>query len=96
MRSSTALNTSREQIRAIVLAHHTTNARVFGSVIQDEDTESSDLDLLVEPTPANSLIDIGAIQLELKALLGINVDVVTLNASSDSFLDQIVNESIPV
>ena len=77
MRPSTALNTYREQIRAIVLAHHATNARVFGSVIRDEDTETSDLDLLVEPTPATSLMDIGAIRLELKALLGINVDVVT-------------------
>ena len=96
MRPSTALNTYREQIRAIVLAHHATNARVFGSVIRDEDTETSDLDLLVEPTPATSLMDIGAIRHELKALLGINVDVVTPNALPDSFRDQIVNESIPV
>ncbi len=96
MRPSTALNTYREQIRAIILAHHTTNARVFGSVIRNEDTETSDLDLLVEPTSATSLMDIGAIRFELKALLGINVDVVTPNALPDSFRDQIVNESIPV
>jgi hypothetical protein len=96
MRPSTALNTYRDQIRAIVLAHHTTNARVFGSVIRDEDTETSDLDLLVEPTPATSLMDIGAIRLELKALLGVNVDVVTPNALPDSFRDQVVSESIPV
>jgi len=41
-------------------------------------------------------MDIGAIRFELKALLGINVDVVTPNALPDSFRDQIVNESIPV
>ena len=96
MRPSTALNIYSEQIRASVLAHHTTNARVFGSVMRDEDTETSDLDLLVEPTPATSLMDIGAIRLELKALLGINVDVVTPNALPDSFRDQIVNESVPL
>ena len=96
MRPSTALNTYREQIRAIILAHNTTNARVFGSVIRNEDTETSDLDLLVEPTSATSLMDIGATRFELKALLGINVDVVTPNALPDSFRDQIVNESIPV
>ncbi len=96
MRPSTALNTYRDQIRAIVLAHHTTNARVFGSVIRDEDTETSDLDLLVEPTPATSLMGIGAIRLELKALLGVNVDVVTPNAFPDSFRDQVISESIPV
>jgi predicted nucleotidyltransferase len=96
MRPSIALNTYREQIRTIVLAHHTTNARVFGSVIRDEDTETSDLDLLVEPTPATSLMDIGAIRLELKNLLGITVDVVTPNALPDSFRDQVLNESIPL
>jgi len=96
MRPSTVLNTYRDQIRAIVLAHHAVNARVFGSVIRDEDTETSDLDLLVEPTPATSLMDIGAIRLELKTLLGVNVDVVTPNALPDSFRDQVVNESIPV
>ena len=96
MRPSIALNTYREQIRTIVLAHHTTNARVFGSVIRNEDTETSDLDLLVEPTPATSLMDIGAIRLELKNLLGITVDVVTPNALPDSFRDQVLNESIPL
>jgi len=96
MRPFIAFNTYREQIRAIILAHHTTNARVFGSVIRNEDTETSDLDLLVELTSATSLMDIGAIRFQLKALLGINVDVVTPNALPDSFRDQIVNESMPV
>lgn len=96
MRPSTALHTYRDQIKTIVLAHNAVNTRVFGSVIRDEDTEASDLDLLVEPTPATSLMDIGAIRLELKALLGVNVDVVTPNALPDSFRDQIISESIPI
>ncbi|MCX7085363.1 MAG: nucleotidyltransferase [Methylococcales bacterium] len=77
---SIALNTYREQIKAIVLAHHTTNARVFGSVIHNKVTKTSDLYLLVDSTPNISLMDMGAISLELKNLLGINVDVVTPNA----------------
>jgi predicted nucleotidyltransferase len=96
MRPSIALNAYRDQIRTIVLAHHAANARVFGSVIRNEDTENSDLDLLIEPTSATSLMDIGAIRLELKALLGVNVDVVTPNSLPDSFRDQVVNESVPV
>ncbi len=96
MRPSTALETYRYQIRAIVTAHHATNARVFGSVIRDEDTDSSDLDLLIEPTPQTSLMDIGAIRLELKTLLGVNVDVVTPNALPDSFRNKILSESIIV
>ena len=96
MRSSIALDTYRDQIRAIVTAHHATNARVFGSVIYGEDTDSSDLDVLIEPTAATSLMDIGAIRLELKTLLGVNVDVVTPNALPDSFRNQILSESIPI
>jgi len=96
MRPSVALQTYREQIRAIVLAHRASNVRVFGSVIRGEDTDDSDLDLLVEPTPETSLMDIGAIRHELKSLLGVNVDVLTPNALPDSFREKVLTESVPV
>ena len=51
MRPSTALHTHRDAIRAIALSHRVTNVRVFGSVVHGHDTEGSDLDILVEPTP---------------------------------------------
>lgn len=50
MRPSEALHLHREEIRFIVEQHHARNARVFGSVLSGEDTESSDLDLLVDTT----------------------------------------------
>jgi len=96
MRPSVALQTYREQIKIIVLAHRASNVRVFGSVIRGEDTDDSDLDLLVEPTPETSLMDIGAIRHELKSLLGVNVDVLTPNALPDSFREKVLNESVPV
>ena len=96
MRPSTALRTYREQIRSIVLAHRATNVRVFGSVARGEDTDASDLDLLIDPTPETSLMDIGAIRLELKTLLGINVDVLTPKALPDTFREQVLQESIHV
>jgi predicted nucleotidyltransferase len=67
---------------------------VFGSVISVEDTDSSDLDILIEPTEKTSLMDIGAIRHELKILLG--VDVVTPNALPESFRKQVLNEAIIV
>jgi predicted nucleotidyltransferase len=96
MLPSDALQTYREQIRHVVLAHRASNARVFGSVIRGEDTEASDLDLLIDPTPETSLMDIGAIRLELKTLLGVKVDVLTPNALPDSYREQVLRESIPV
>ena len=96
MRPSKALQTHREQIRSVVLAHRATNVRVFGSVVRGEDTDTSDLDLLIDPTPETSLMDIGAIRFELKTLLGINVDILTPNSLPDTFREQILRESIPV
>lgn len=96
MRPSQALNIHREQIRSIVMAHRATNVRVFGSVIRNEDTDSSDLDLLIDPTPETSLMDIGAIRFELKKLLGINVDILTPNSLPDTFRERVLQESIPV
>ena len=96
MRPSTALNAHRAEIIAIVIAHNASNARVFGSVIREEDTDASDLDLIIDPTPETSLLDIGAIRFELKKLLGINVDIVTPNALPDHFRDKVLRESVPV
>lgn len=96
MKPSVALKTHRDAIRHIVATHHATNPRVFGSVVHGEDTESSDLDLLIDPTPDTSLFDIGAIRHELLQLLGIRVDVVTPKSLPKSFRAEVVAEAVPV
>lgn len=93
MRPSIALQTHREAIREIALRHRVLNVRVFGSVLHGNDTEDSDLDLLVEPTSETTLMDIGAIQHELKKLLGITVDVLTPMALPDSFKERVLAEA---
>ena len=93
MKPSTVFEANRTLIREIVLAHNALNPRVFGSVMKGCDTESSDLDLLIEPTPDTTLFDIGAIRHELIKLLGVKVDVVTPNALPDSFRSQILAEA---
>ncbi len=50
MRPSQSLEIRRDHIRQIALNHRVKNVRVFGSVLHGNDTENSDLDLLVEPT----------------------------------------------
>lgn len=96
MRPSEALYSHREAIRRVVEQHHAWNARVFGSVLHGEDTEDSDLDLLVDPTPETTLMDIGSIRLELRKLLGIKVDVLTPKALPDRFRDRVLAEAVPV
>lgn len=93
MKPSEVLNSHREAIRQIVESHHARNARVFGSVIHGDDTDGSDLDLLVDPTPETSLLDIAKIQNRLQKLLGISVDVLTPKALPESFRDRVLAEA---
>jgi uncharacterized protein len=96
MRPSVALQTHRDAIREIALRHRVKNVRVFGSVLHGDDTEDSDLDLLVDPTQETTLMDIAKIQVEVARLLNITVDVLTPRALPDKFRDQVIKEAQPV
>jgi uncharacterized protein len=96
MRPSQALALHRARIRQIALSHRVQDIRVFGSALLGKDVEGSDLDLLVEPTHETTLFDIGAIRLELKQLLGIEIDVLTPNALPDKFRARVLKEAQPV
>ena len=93
MLPSVALQTHREAIRRIALSHRVTNVRVFGSVVHGDDKEGSDLDLLVDPTDETTMMDIAAIQYQLKELLGIPVDVLTPRALPDHFRASVLSEA---
>ncbi|MFT4196530.1 MAG: nucleotidyltransferase family protein [Pseudoxanthomonas sp.] len=69
---------------------------MFGSVLHGEDTEDSDLDLLVDPIEGTSLFDLGGIVYELRQLLGVRVDLFTPRALPPSFRDEVIAEASPV
>lgn len=96
MRPSKLLEQNREQIKQIILKHNVLNPRVFGSVLNGSDTELSDLDILVDPTPTTSLFDIGAIRFELKEMLHVEIDVLTPNALPDSFRTLVLAQAKPI
>jgi hypothetical protein len=56
MKPSTALQLHRAAVRVVVESHRAGNVRVFGSVLRRCDTDQSDLDLLVDPTPDMTLL----------------------------------------
>lgn len=95
-RPSEVLRQNRDLIRSVALLHRTENLRVFGSVLRGEDTETSDLDLLVDPLPGATLLDLGAIQIELEESLGISVDVLTPGDLPKKFRNQVLSEAVPV
>lgn len=71
------LDEHRDEILEIASRHGARNVRLFGSVARGDDDEHRDIDLLVDLDASRSLLDHAALLLELRALLGDDVDVVT-------------------
>lgn len=94
MKPSELLQQYRDQVRQIALRHGMRSVSVFGSVLTGTDTEDSDLDLLVEPTPMTSSFDIGGVQFEVSELLGIPVDVLTPDALPMAFRSRVMAEAV--
>lgn len=96
MKPSIALNQYRATIRSVVTSHRAANPRVFGSVLHGDDTEQSDLDILIDPNADTTLMDVANIQLDLERLLGVSVDVLTPKALPIKFRGIVLAEAVPV
>jgi predicted nucleotidyltransferase/DNA-binding XRE family transcriptional regulator len=69
----------RQHRRRLVEAaerHGVTHLRVFGSVARGQETEHSDLDLLVDLSPGMGLLDLGRARQALEEIVGAAVDLV--------------------
>ena len=71
------LKEKRQAIMALADKHGAHSVRVFGSVARGDSGLESDVDLLVKMEEGRSLLDLSAMTLDLKELLGVNVDVVS-------------------
>lgn len=71
------LKENSEAIKAIAARHKAFNVAVFGSVARGEDTEASDIDLLVDFPPGASLVDEFRLENELREFLKVSVDLVS-------------------
>lgn len=86
----------RETIRQLVLEAGMANPRVFGSVLHGDDEEGSDLDLLVDPAPRTSLLDLAGLQIEIEARMGVKVDLLTPKCLPQKFRQRVLDEALPV
>jgi predicted nucleotidyltransferase len=96
MRPSVALELHREEIRRIVESNRGLNPRVFGSAMRGEDTEDSDLDILIDAAPRFTLFDMARIALEIENLINKQVDVRTPGDLPPKFRPNVVAEAIPI
>jgi predicted nucleotidyltransferase len=96
MRPSELLPLHREKIRQLVHEAGMANPRIFGSVLHGEDQEDSDLDLLVDPAPRTSLMDMAGLQIEIEAQTGFKVDLLTPKCLPLKFRQKVLDEARPV
>src|SRR5271155_1496765 len=96
MKPSLALDAYREEIRRIVAANRGLNPRVFGSVLHRDDTEGSDLDLLIDAAEGMTLFDKAAIEADIERLTHTKVDVKTPEDLSMKFRSKVIAEARPV
>jgi len=90
------LKNKRGEILQVAARHGASNVRVFGSVARGESDEKSDLDLLVTMEPGRSLLDHAALWLELRELLGCEVDVVSEKGLRPRIRDRVLKEAVPL
>ena len=97
MKPSIALNLHRDAIRRVVERNGARNPRVFGSAIHGDDTDDSDLDLLVDPIDGKTtLTSLVRIKREVELLTGVDTDVLTPMALHERFRQIVLAEAIPV
>ncbi len=65
------------EIEDVARRHGAHNVRVFGSVAQGGQRPGSDVDFLVDLEEDRGLFDLGGLLMDLRDLLGCDVDVVT-------------------
>ena len=92
----TELRARREAILNLASLWGAHNVRVFGSVARGEAGPNSDVDFLVEFEPHRSLLDHGGFLMDLRELLGCEVDVISEGGLRPRFRDQVMREVRPL
>jgi len=87
------LNAKKGEILRIAAKHGARNVRVFGSVARGEARPDSDVDFLVDMEPGRSLFDMGGLLMDLRALLGLDVDVVTEHGLKPRIRERVLKEA---
>jgi len=90
------LQQKREAILEIARRYGASDIRIFGSVARGDNTEASDVDLIVRFEPGRSLFDHGGLLMDLQDLLGVKVDVISEHGMRERFRNHVMKEAIPL
>jgi len=95
VKPSEILKHKREFIRSTISRYPVENPRIFASVARGEDSEESDLDILVDTQLGCSLFDLGGLYEDLTQGLGINISLCTSSGLRPAMLEHVLNDAIP-
>lgn len=97
MVATARIEVSRATIADFCRRHHIRKLSFFGSVLRDDFTPGSDVDVLVEFEPGAQvgLITLSGMEIELSGILGRKVDMNTEGFLSPYFRDEVLREAAP-
>lgn len=87
------LESHREEIQRI---YGLKEMGIFGSVVREEQKETSDIDILIEPAKPMGLLEFVSLKNYLSDILGINVDLVMKRALKPRIGERILKEVVYV
>ena len=90
------LRQRRQRVLDTAKKHGASNVKVFGSVARGDDTQGSDIDVLVDLSPRSSLVTLGHLERELSDILGVHVDVVPTEGLRPAVRIEVAKEAIPL
>lgn len=86
----------KNDILPILHRYEIKKAAIFGSFARGENTEGSDIDIIVEFNGEKSLLDLAGLKIALEELLRMKVDVLTYNSLNPLLRDRILSEQVVI
>ncbi|MEE9378313.1 MAG: nucleotidyltransferase family protein [Candidatus Lokiarchaeia archaeon] len=86
----------KEKILDKLEEHDVKRASLFGSIVREEMTDESDIDILIEFNGTKSLLDLVRLKIELEDVLKCKVDVLTYNSLHPLLKKQILAEQVEI
>lgn len=85
-----------DEIRAVARRHLASRPRLYGSVARGEDRPDSDIDILVDPEPGCSLLDLAGMENELEDLFGRHIEVRTIGDMHARMRPSVLADAVPL
>lgn len=89
---SARIHIPRDQVAAFCRHNHIRRLALFGSVLRDDFTEDSDIDILVEFEPNHPVgfLGLAGMEIELSQILGRHAEIHTVPGLNPRFRDEVL------